>query len=139
MDSKQIFIGNIKKCTKYDISTTFSSETYIGEQCISCDSFGYIQEESEIAKENAVLIRVAKSRYVDIDSYRSAVDYFKVRQSLTGTRMNMDGIVMSTSPYHVGCLFVDEDSLQPYYTEEQDPKNISVRKLKKELRQKNNS
>lgn len=42
MQSDQIFIGNIRKNTKYEQLNTFSSSMYIGGQCIGCDSFGYI-------------------------------------------------------------------------------------------------
>lgn len=132
MNSSQIFVGNIKKCTKYEVHSTFSSETFIGDTCIGSDSFEYIEEESEIEKEQAVLIKVRNGAYVDLDSYRTALDYFKVRQSLTENGFRLNGLIMSTSPHCKGSLFVDSDTLRPYYTGEK--KNVSVRKLKKELK-----
>lgn len=41
----------------YINNTTFSSEVFIGEQCIYCDSFRYIEKEDEIFKGNTILIK----------------------------------------------------------------------------------
>ena len=78
MKPEQIFIGNIRRCTKYENHTTFSSSTYIGDQCIGCDSFGYIEEENELYKENAILIKVEHGGYVDLEKLNSILDYIKM-------------------------------------------------------------
>ena len=65
MKTDQIFIGDIRKCTKYNTHTTFSSSMYIGDQCIGCDSFGYVDEDDELYKENAVLIITHNTRILE--------------------------------------------------------------------------
>ena len=74
MKTDQIFIGDIRKCTKYETHTTFSSSTYIGDQCIGCDSFGYIDKDDELYKENAVLIKIKNGGYVDLERFNSILD-----------------------------------------------------------------
>lgn len=129
MKPEQIFIGNIRKCTKYERHTTFNCSTYIGDRCIGCDSFGYVDSEDELYKENAILLKIKNGGYVDLENFNSVLDYIKIYRDTT----RIGGLVMSTSAYCVGKLFVDEKSLKPYYNDNQQRKNISVRQLKKQL------
>lgn len=133
MNSNQVFTGTIRRCTKYETHATFSSETFIGDISLGTDSLGYIKEDSVVEKENAVLIQVASGGYVDVESYKSAVDYFKVRQSISSDGFRLGGLIMSTRPHREDCLYVDSATLKPYYSKSES-KNISVRKLKKELK-----
>ncbi len=55
MKTDQIFIGNIKKCTKYEPHAVFCSSTYINGKRIVSDFFGGIESEDEIYKENGYL------------------------------------------------------------------------------------
>ncbi len=133
MNSNQVFTGTIKRCTKYEMHTTFRSEAFVGDVSLGVDTLGYIEEDSVIEKENAVLIQVTDGGYVDVESYKSAIDYFKVRQSISSEGFRLGGLIMSTRPHREDCLFVDSATLKPYYSKS-EPKNISVRKLKKELK-----
>lgn len=133
MNSNQVFIGNIRRCTKYETHITFGSQTYINNDCISCDSLGYIEEESENFKENAILIEVSKGGYVDIESYKTALDYFKIRQNLQKSRFHLGNLIMSTSPHKTGCLYIDSTTLKPFYDKEESH-NVSIHRLKKELK-----
>ncbi len=45
MKADRVFVGDIKKCTKYERHDVFSSSTYIGDECIGCDSFCILKEE----------------------------------------------------------------------------------------------
>ena len=134
MKPEQIFIGNIKKCTKYEEHTTFSSSMYIGNQCICCDSFGTIAVDDEIYKENAVLIKIKNGGYVDLERLNSLLDYIKIHQDITKNGYRLGGLMMSTSAHCIDSLFVDEESLKPYYTDEQQIGNISVHQLKKQFK-----
>ncbi len=136
MKTDQIFIGNINKCTKYISHTTFSSETFIGDQCISSDSFGYIEKEAEIYKENAILIKLKNGGYVDLENLNTVLDYLKVAKTFTKGGFYLGGIVLSTFAYNEGSLFVDSNSLVPYYAETKKNENISTRQLKKQLNRK---
>ncbi len=79
----QIFIGNINKRTKYIDHTTFSSEIFIGDQCISYDSFGYIEKEDKIYKEKAVLIKLKNGGCVDLENLNTVFDYLRVAGTIT--------------------------------------------------------
>ena len=134
MKSDQIFIGNIKRCTKYKKHITFSGSTYIGDQCIVCDSFGSIIINDEIYKENTVLLKIKNGGYVDLERLNSFLDYINIYRDITKNGFHLGGLVMSTSAHCIGSLFVDEKSLKPYYNHKQQIANISVRKLKKQLK-----
>ncbi len=137
MKTDQIFIGDIRKCTKYETHTTFSSETYFGNQCIACDSFGYIDSDDELYKENAILIKIENGGYVDLDCFKSFLDYFKIYQDITKEGYRLGGLMMSTKAHCINSLFVDKESLKPYYVDKQQTKNISVHKLKKQVKNNN--
>ena len=137
MKTDQIFIGDIRKCTKYETHNTFSSSAYIGDQCIGCDSFGYIDEDDELYKENAVLIKIENGGYVDLERFNSILDYIKIYRDITKDGYRLGGLMMSTSGHCIGSLFVDEKSLKPYYDDKQRTDNISVHQLKKQVKKSN--
>lgn len=133
MKTDQIFIGNIRKCTKYETHTTISSSAHIGNQCILRESFGYIDEENELYKKNAVLIKIENGGYVDLERFNSILDYIKIYRDITKNGYRLGGLMMSTSAYSIDSLFVDEKSLKPYYGDNQQINDISVRQLKKQI------
>lgn len=133
MKSSQIFIGNIKKCTKYQTFVAFSGNTYINDQCTGCDQFGYIETNDEIYKENAILIKIGNSGYVDLERLHSILDYIKIHQDIKNG-YHLGGLIMPTSAYHIDSLFVDRKSLKPYYSDKQQVNNVSVLQLKKQIK-----
>lgn len=137
MKTDQIFIGDIRKCTKYETHTTFSSSTYIGDQCIGCDSFGYIDKDDELYKENAVLIKIKNGGYVDLERFNSILDYIRIYRDITKDGYRLGGLMMSTSAHCIDSLFVDEKSLKPYYADKQQTDDISVHQLKKQVKKSN--
>lgn len=132
MKPEQIFVGNIRKCTKYESHTTFQSETYINGRFIGGDGFGYIDTDDELFKENAILIKIEKGGYVDLERLNSILDYVRIYKDIKDGYM-LGGLMMPTSPHGIDNLFVDKKSLKPYYSNEQT-KNISVHQLKKQLK-----
>lgn len=133
MKTGQIFIGDIRKCTKYEAHNIFSSSFFIGDECIGSDAFGYIDLESEIYKENAILIKIENGGYVDLERFNSILDYIRIYKDIRKDGYMLGGLMMPTSANNINSLFVDEESLKPYYTTKKIPKNISLRKLKKEV------
>ena len=133
MKPEQIFIGNIKRCTEYKEHITSQDKTYINGQCFICDEFGYIETNSEFFKENAILIKIKKGGYVDLERLNSLLDYIRVYKDIRFNGYMLGGLMMDTSPHDLNSLFVDKKSLKPYYSNEQT-KNISVRQLKKQLK-----
>lgn len=137
MKTDQIFIGDIRKCTKYETHTTFSNSTYIGDQCIGCDSLGYIDSDNELYKENAILIKIKNGGYVDLERFNSFLDYIRIYRDITKDGYRLGGLMMPTSAHNIDSLFVDESSLKPYYTNHQRPTNISVHQLKMQVEKDN--
>lgn len=134
MKPEQIFIGDIRRCTKYETHTTFSSNTYIDDICIGCDSLGYIEVDDELYKENAILIKIENGGYVDLERFKSILDYIRIYQDITKHGYNLGGLMMSGYAYCIDSLFVDENSLKPYFTDKEQMNNISVRQLKKQIK-----
>ncbi len=131
MNTSQIFTGTIRRCTEHEVHSIFSLSTYIDGQCIGCDGIGSVHIDSEIYKENAVLIKLQNGDYVDLESLDSILDYIRIYQSYS---YGLRGLMMSSfQPNHVGELFVDDTSLKPYYGDEQASKHVSVYQLKKRV------
>ena len=130
IDMENVFIGTIRRCTKYENHATFSSETYIGDDCIGGESFGYTITDSVKYKESAKLLKVTKGGYVDLDLLNSFLDEIKVRSKITKEGFYLDGIIMSTQENEIGCLFVDESTLKQYKPLK-EIKKPTVKKLKK--------
>lgn len=134
MRKNQVYTGDIKKCTSY--------EPYL--EVGGSRTFGYvitgINYQSEIFKKKTILIKLKNGKYVDIDSLNSIMDYIKIYKDnllLNSEIYNMDlytklsGLLLNTSPSDINSLYVDNNSIKPYF-EEDDKKHISVLKLKKE-------
>lgn len=129
MKSERIFIGNIMKCTKYEEHMTFSASSSINGIPISRDIEGYTEWDDKIFKENAILIKLKSGGYVDLDNINSLLSYLKFIKDSNKDGFILGSYIMDDSPHELNCLFVDEDSLKPYNTEQ---KNISVHQLKKQ-------
>lgn len=137
MKSENFFVGDIKQCTKHENHTMFSSEIFVGDVCIGGDEFGYIEMEDKPYKKDAILLKVCEGGYVDIEELNSALDYLKVYRSITKDGFYLGNLIMSTSAHREGCLFVDNETLKPYFENPKEIGSISVRRLKKEEAKKN--
>lgn len=133
MKSDQVFIGNIRRCTKYEENIALSCKTYIDGQLIGCERFGSIEEDDELYKENAILIRVKNGGYVDLERFDSILDYIRLYRLYTKNGFRLGGLIMSTSAYRLDDLFVDEKTLKPYYQTNEEVKDTSILKLKKQI------
>lgn len=102
MEESNLFIGNIKKCTKYETHKIIS---FSMAGC--CDSFGYMEIEEELYKENAALIKTKDGKFIDIEDI---LDISQIKKT-------KGKIKMTTYPTKKGCLFVDEKTLKPHGTE----------------------
>lgn len=133
MKAEQIFVGDIKKCTKYEAHTIFQFEMCLNGQSLGGDSFGYVDVEDEIFKQNATLIKFEKGGYVDIENINSILDYIKIYRDIKKDGYMLGGLLMSTSAHRSDCLFVDRDSITPYCSDEQT-KSISIHQLRKQIK-----
>ena len=132
MKPEQIFVGDIRKCTKYEIHNFFCCETSINGTSIGRDGFGRVKIEHESFKDDAILIKIKNGGYVDLERLESVLDYIKIYKDIKKDGYKLGNLMMPGFSYRLDCLFVDESSLKPYYSEKQT-KNISVRQLKKQV------
>ena len=135
MKPEQIFIGNIRKCTMYE-DTTVKCNSYFGNTLISCDTFGQIKTKSKLYKSNAILIKLKCGGYVDIDNLNNILDYLKIHKDIKKNGYYLGGMIMTDEAHNKDCLFVEYKSLRPYYQHPETEKNISVKKIKKEIKRK---
>ena len=102
MEESILFIGNIRKCTKYE-----THKTAVLDIAGCTDSFGYMEIKDELYKENATLIKTKDGKFIDLGDI---LDISKIKKA-------KGKIKMSTYPIKKGCLFVDEKTLKPHGTE----------------------
>lgn len=134
MKTDQIFVGNIRKCTKYELHTKFSSSISMGQGIVISDSVGHLTTDDELYKENAILIKIKNGGYVDLERVHSIFDHIRVYRDITENGIRLGGLIMSTEAHCIDSLFVDRASLKPYYPDKQQTDDISVRQLKKQLK-----
>lgn len=132
MKDYKIFIGNIRKCTKYDEHTVMESKLFAGDSPISIDRFGYVESDSELYKENAILIKFENSGYIDLENFNNIIDYIKIRKDTRPDGYLLGGLMMSTSPHELNCLFVEEEP-KLYYDSKNSKVRMTVRQFKKQL------
>ncbi|MBE6138118.1 MAG: hypothetical protein E7173_00045 [Firmicutes bacterium] len=124
MRKKDIFVGNINMCVKR--STTTSVE-------IGGVSFGHTITESELYKENAILIRLGKNVYADLENIDSHLHYVYLKAHHTDGILQRENVVLTTVPVDCGSLFVDCNTLTPYESLNCEKEIVSVKKLKMEV------
>lgn len=126
-----ILIGNIMKCSNYKKVSSFEIATDT-----DITSFGHIETNQEIYKENAILIKTKNGGYIDIDTLRTFLDYINIYRYTLKQGFRLGGLIMATDPISVNSLFVDEKSLKPYKNDNIDYNNMSIRQLKKSINRK---
>ena len=127
MKKEQIFIGNIKKCTEYEMVATTSVGIIINGRIVSSDSHGYIKKD-ELYKEDVILVKLKNDFYVELEKLNLLLKLKAQTSARKGYKINE--FMMLTSPSAVGDLFVDEKSLKPYYGMEDKSAKVLMRKLK---------
>lgn len=135
MQIEEVFIGDIRKCNKYEMHPTFKSETFINGVSLGCDCFGFIETDSEPYKENATILKIKNGGYVDLDNLKTIIDCWKVDSLMRENGgYSLKGIMMSTSESFLNGLFVDEKSLKPYFKEQIDVETMSLRKVRRAVK-----
>lgn len=133
MKIEQVCVGNLKICTKYEDHVSVSGETYIGGQLAFRESLGYVDVEDKLYKENVVLIKFANGGFVELEKLNSIFDYIKMRRDYKEKSFLLGGLILDDRAHRINDIFVDSESLKPYYKEEQK-KNVSIRRLKREIK-----
>lgn len=137
MRKNQIFIGNIKKCTKYKLCNVMKKGIFLNaEEAVDCDYYGHIEQESKVYKKNVILVKVQKGYYAEFKYVKSQQGYKRIKKIIGKNGKNIGSLVMTTSASRLYDLFVDEKSLEPYFDYDSccDMEDISVKKLSKQLK-----
>ena len=127
MKTNQFFVGNVVKCKNYE-SNVFTVDRSFKNDQLKIYSSLY---DGDLVKENAILIQLNVGEYIDIDNVKSTLELFKIYKYIL--KVCKKGKILSTSPDHNDMLYIDCDSLKPYYAENQKVEKISLRQFKKNL------
>lgn len=125
MNTNQIYVGTIKKCGNVYLYKKYGEERYAGDFTIGHTEYGHIESYTDIINNQAILIKIDINKYVWLKQINTVKDQFL-------TNIGLPVKVINASPEHDNDLFVDENSLIPYFSNEES-KNISVGKLKKKV------
>lgn len=119
---ENIFIGNIKKCTKY-------REVDMLEQK---GKSNYILYNSEVYAEDVILVKVSDkpAGYLNLRSFEALLDYLKQNNIDNYEGPSLEESILYTKVNGPGSIWVDSVSLKPYYKKEKG--KVKVRKIKKD-------
>lgn len=133
----QVYIGNIEKVVDSD-AVTFLWKTFENPEAeLNFDN-------SETYKENACLIRVNEESnlFVDMDNIKSVIEKFKLRKIMGNIGKKpkfipLGEFAMETTGYTENELYVDLNSIKTAFSVNEESKKVSLRKIKKEIKNKN--
>ena len=129
IDKEKVFVGNLRKCTKYDTSNCISIEDSAG-----ITTFGHISIDSEVCKEDDILIKICDNLevYVRLRNLQTILSYIEVYNNIAKDgAVSIGEMILSTSSTGLGSIFVDMGSLKPYYQDEKG--KVKVKQIKKDV------
>ena len=110
MEENRLFIGNIRRCTKYGKKKKISMNIYIGDYCLNSDYGEYMEIEDELYKEKTILIKTEDNHFIELDNITKIYKISKIKKR----NNTLQNIKMTTYPSGEKNLFVDKKSLEPY-------------------------
>jgi len=143
MKKSDLFIGDIRKCINY-YSKSESLYYYVFDSTDILFPFSYnrldiirkrlfplsdISYKDVLFKRNAILLRIGHNQFVDLDTVGSVFDIYRAIFYYEIYDYHIDNVIMPTFPYERFSLFVDADTLKPFYPFKVKDEKISVRKL----------
>lgn len=128
INKENVFVGNIMRCTKYDTSNCIVMEDMAG-----ITSFGYVSKAHEPYKENQILIKICDNPevYVELEKLKSFLTYIDIYSQVDRNGIHLNEKILSTSSSFLGDIYVDFESLKPYYEEKG---KVKIKKIKKDVR-----
>jgi len=131
VNNKIIYTGIIKKCTNLDKFKLHGEKDIV----IDFDEKNKISMKtdfySEILDENAILICITENEYVWINRYKKIPNEFLAYiqnkeygfqiETLVGANIPIE--IISIKPWSNNLLYVDKESLKPYFEKEKGEKN----------------
>lgn len=129
MNSEKVFIGDIKRCTNYTIEPMLVCEDFFG-----ITAFGSINVKSELQEKGAVLIQISDRVFVPLSKIKSFLSYYIALGDYRINGLNSKHLIYAGIPCFEGQQFIDDDSLKPYFNEDMQKRDISIRSLKQDVR-----
>lgn len=102
---ERIFIGDIRRCTGVRRNIVGKIEEFG-----TVDTFGSMEIDSDIYKNQALLVEVDDDKYVDINYFTCFDDLRKVMECVANN-VPFDDVILNDLETRVGKLFVDPTSL----------------------------
>ena len=121
MKSKNVFKGTIKKCEDFYSYMKYGEERYVGDFKVGKIEVGTTYKYANIIDEEAILLKMSDKKFVWLDLVNTKAEEILVN---LGIACN----AISTSPICNNDIFVDEETLEPYFKAED--KKLSVKKIK---------
>ena len=121
MKSKNVFKGTIKKCEDFYSYMKYGEERYVGDFKVGKIEVGTTYKYANIIDEEAILLKMNDKKFVWLDLVNTKAEEILVN---LGIACN----AISTSPVCNNDIFVDEETLEPYFKGENT--NLSVKKIK---------
>ena len=127
INKENVLIGNIIKCTEYDVSNYM-----INEDIALITSFGSLNVVNKPYKENQILIRICDNPevYVELKKLKTFLTYISIYSKVDKNGIILVKIILSTSASYIGDIYVDRKSLKPYYNENG---KVKVKKIKRDV------
>lgn len=117
MNGNRVFRGNIKVCNYMEFNGGSAARMWPDPE-----SGVWATRPDDIVKENAILIKVANGLFIDVD---------KVKGNLDAIRKVLRNDALRTQPRGCGWWYVDEESLIPYYSSQNERTSIyQLRKVR---------
>jgi len=124
MKNVTVYIGAIKKCLYPKAYQKDGDETFIPEFETRTTKMGYMRKNIEEVNNQAILIKTENNLYYQFKLTNTFIDKTRII-------FNNENYALTSKPKHDDDIFVDENSLIPYY--EEQPKSLSLRKLKRDI------
>jgi len=125
MKKSDIFVGTIKKCNSLFYYKEYGEERYVGDFIIGHTEIGSIHKYVNIVCDKAILIKVNENKYMWLNLLTTLTDEILVN-------LGIPVKVINTFPSADNDYFVDKNSLNPYF-ENNEKTKISVKSLKKTI------
>ena len=132
MNTKRVFIGDIKQCIKHNRSLICTNTTNVNDESIVTNYYGYSKKSTIVYKKNAILIKINDDYYIDIVKIESLIDLLKLYYGKIINKAYLNKILMTTSPSGISSIYVDKASLKPYFGDVLRYNEESIPKLKRE-------
>lgn len=124
MKKSNVYLGTIKRCTNI-YRYNQRGETWLeGSWRIGSITESFIHRYAYIVEEKAILIKIKDDEFIWIDMVNNVKD---VILCMLGSYKK----IIPIKPSFDNQLFVDKNTLVPYYKEEEKEQKTKVKKLKK--------